>query len=131
MPVIGGSEVEDLIELLSDRGVNLYHACQYKDFKSYMDLDCLPSRNLLATSWHAYTEFDTDDTDRRNGVWVKVFANLSDFGIPFAQLNWGKFPVPNPYGPILLIFDPAVLNEAEDIAIGPLGQSILIGMLSP
>jgi len=119
MPLIQGQEIRNLINLLNERGVKIYHACQYKDFKTYLQIGGIPSRNLMENSRLPYTEFDTDNVDRTNEVWNKVFANLSDFGFPFARGNWSKnkAPTPNPYGPILFILNPEVLTEAIDIAI--------------
>lgn len=119
MPVIQADKIEELIQLFKNRGVNFYHACQYKDFKTYLQLTGVPSRNLMKSSNLPYTEFTTDDSDIRNGVWDKVFGNLSDFGISFAKWKWqeNKAPTPNPYGPILLVFPPTALREAVDIAI--------------
>jgi len=119
MPLIKGAEINKIIELFNKRGVKNYHACQYKDIKTYLQLGGVPSRNLMEKSGLPYTPFDTDNTDRNNEVWDKIFANLSDFGFGFAQgkRNENTAPTPNPYGPILLVFDPQVLSEASDVAI--------------
>lgn len=119
MPTITGTEIEELIGLFNNRGVKFYHACQYKDFKTYIELGGVPSRNLLEQSGLPYTPFDTDETDRNNAVWNKVFGNLQDFGYSFAQgqRRQNTAPTPNPYGPVLLIFNPEVFREATDIAI--------------
>jgi len=119
MPTIQGAEIENLITLFNNRGQKFYHACQYKDFKTYVELDGVPSRNLMEERGLPYTPFDTDETDRDNEVWNKVFGNLQDFGFGFAQgrRNPNTAPTPNPYGPILLIFNPEVFREATDVAI--------------
>jgi hypothetical protein len=119
MSVISGVELENVINLFQTRGVKFYHACQYKDFKTYLQLGGVPSRNIMKSSGLPYTVFDTDETDQKNEVWNKVFGNLSDFGFRFAQSksNNNTAPTPNPYGPILLIFYPDVFREASDIAI--------------
>lgn len=119
MPTIIGNEIENLITLFDNRGLKFYHACQYKDFKTYVQLGGVPSRNLMEHSGLPYTPFDTDDTDRNNSVWNKVFGNLQDFGVGFAQgnRNPNTAPTPNPYGPVLLIFNPQVFREATDVAI--------------
>jgi len=119
MPTIGGSEIENLIALFNERGVKFYHACQYKDFKTYLELGGIPSRNVMEQSSLPYTPFDTDNVDRNNYVWNMVFGNLQDFGVAFAQgqRNDNTAPTPNPYGPILLILNPEVYIEATDIAI--------------
>lgn len=119
MPTIQGNEIEKLITLFNTRDQKFYHACQYKDFKTYVELGGVPSRNLMEQSGLPYTTFDTDATDRNNAVWNKVFGNLQDFGVSFAQgqRNPNTAPAPNPYGPILLIFNPEVFREATDVAI--------------
>jgi hypothetical protein len=119
MPLIQGSELTSVIELFERRGVGIYHACQYRDFKTYLKLGGVPSRNLMESSGLPYTPFDTDDIDKTNEVWPKIFGNLSDFGFAFAKgaRNPNTAPTPNPYGSILLILEPSVLNEADDVAI--------------
>ena len=112
--MISGDEIPRLIEHLVLRQVSLYHACQFNDFKSYLELGGIPSRELLELKQSTYTHFETDDVDHENGVWDKVFVNLSDFGEWFAK---GRNAVPNPYGPILLVIDPRALIHATDIAI--------------
>lgn len=119
MPAICGNDIGDLVELFNARGAKFYHACQLKDFKTYANLGGVPSRNVMEQSQLPYTPFDTDNSDRYHAIWNKVFGNLSDFGFSFAQgrLNPNTAPTPNPYGPILLIFNPKVFLEATDVAI--------------
>ena len=119
MPTISGAEIENLITLFNSRDQKFYHACQYKDFKTYVELGGVPSRNLMEQSGLPFTPFDTDATDRNNAVWNKVFGNLSDFGLGYAQgkKSTNTAPAPNPYGPILLMFNPEVFREATDVAI--------------
>jgi len=119
MPTVRDAEIENLIALFNGRGVKFYHACQYKDFKTYLEIGGVPSRNVMEQSGLPYTPFDTDEVDRNNYVWSMVFGNLQDFGVAFAQGQRNDYtaPTPNPYGPILLIFNPAILREAEDVAI--------------
>lgn len=119
MSVIQGAEIVSLIDLFKKRGVKFYHACQYKDFKTYLQLGGVPSRHVMESSGLPYTLFDTDNIDKNNEVWNKVFGNLSDFGFPFAQgrRNENTAPAPNPYGPILLVFEPEVFHEVVDIGI--------------
>lgn len=119
MPVISGESISGLVDLFNMRGVCFYHACQYKDFKTYVKLGGVPSRQVLEVAGLPFTYFDTDSVDKQNSVWDKVFGNLQDFGISFAygQHKPNTAPVPNPYGPILLVFSPSVFYEADDIAI--------------
>jgi hypothetical protein len=114
MALISGDALSGVVRELSRRNVKLYHACQLSDLGSYLDVGGVPSRNLLATRALPYTAFDMDARDRENGVWSLVFFNLSDFGYWFSQ---GKNTVPNPYGPVLLGFDPTVICQAVDVAI--------------
>lgn len=109
-----GQDIKGLVDLLLQRGVSLYHACQFVDFESYLELGGIPSRALLDSEGLPYTPFETDHNDRQNGVWDKVFLNLSDFGEMFASGNSG---VPNVYGPIQLQIQPQSLLEADDVAI--------------
>lgn len=112
--MIRGQEIEDLVKLLERRRVSLFHACQYTDFCAYLRLGGIPSRALLERGGVQFTSFETDVNDRQNGVWDKVFVNLTDFGRFFAH---GYPAVPNPYGPILLQLHPAALLETHDVAV--------------
>lgn len=112
--MFSGSKVRELVELLRTRRVPLYHACQYQDFVSYLKLGGIPSRDRLQRADLATTPFTTDQVDRENGVWDKVFVNLEDFGRSFARAHTA---VPIPYGPLLLRLHPSALLEADDVAI--------------
>ncbi|CAD0230681.1 hypothetical protein [Planktothrix agardhii] len=109
-----GEKINELVKLLTNRGVYLYHACQLIDFQSYLKLGGIPSRSHLESNSQPYTTFKTDQNDRANDDWDKVFANLSDFGTTFAG---GHGAVPNIYGPILFKIKPEVFYEATDVAI--------------
>ncbi len=122
MATIKGQELSKLIALFKKRGACFYHACQYKDFKTYLCLGGVPSRSLMEKSGKSglpFTQFVTDEQDRTNGVWDKVFGNLTDFGFGFArgEKNPHTAPTPNPYGPIQLVYRPEVFEEVEDVAI--------------
>lgn len=108
------SIIKDLVKNFVERGVTLYHACQFTDFCSYLELGGIPSRKKLTDSGKKFTAFDTDETDKTKDVWDKVFVNLQDFGKPFAE---GEAWTPNPYGPILLELNPQCLLGAENICI--------------
>jgi hypothetical protein len=109
-----GKKIKELVELFQRRDAYLYHACQLLDFQSYLNVGGIPSRSHLESNRHPYTPFKTDQDDRDNRVWDKVFANLSDFGSTFAG---GYDAVPNVYGPIVFQIKPEALLEATDVAI--------------
>lgn len=109
-----GQSLQELIALLQRRNVKLYHACQFSDFKSYLRLGGIPSRQLLENEGLPFTTFISDTNDRNNGDWDKVFGNFSDFGLSFSK---GHGAVPTVYGPILFVLQPQAFQEAEDVAI--------------
>ncbi len=115
MAIVDKNEIEKIVKNLESRDTNLYHACQLKDFKSYIKLGGIPSRNKLLNSNLEFTAFDTDKIDRENNVWDKVFGNFSDFGREFSKEN--SKSQPNPYGPIQIVLKPNVLRSATDLAI--------------
>lgn len=119
MSTIEGAEIKKLVSLLSRRGVKFYHACQLKDFKTYLKLEGVPSRAVMEEGSYPFTKFETDEVDRVNEVWDLVFGNLQDYGVPYAFGKWSESssPTPNPYGPILLVFDPKIFLEADDVAV--------------
>ena len=112
--MISGNEIQSLVDLLMERDVSLYHACQLIDFDSYLALGGIPSRALLEDKGLPFTPFDTDTNDKANGVWDKVFGNLVDFGKIFA--NGRPWP-PTVYGPIQLQIKPSALLDVSDVAI--------------
>ncbi|MEE1894507.1 hypothetical protein V0R51_16460 [Pseudomonas otitidis] len=115
MAIEDAREIQSIVKNLETRGVLLYHACQLKDFRSYVKLGGVPSRNKLQSSNLDFTAFDTDRIDRGNQVWNKVFGNFSDFGREFTKE--GSRSQPNPYGPIQIAFNPCALNSAADLSI--------------
>ncbi|MCU0615113.1 MAG: hypothetical protein MUD09_08545 [Desulfobacterales bacterium] len=119
MAFLHGAELEKIVSIFEKRGAFFYHACQLKDFKSYVSIGGIPSRYLLEKSNSLYTRFDTDHIDQHSGVWTKVFGNLVDFGQGFSIGTWsdGIAPTPNPYGPILLVAKPTILLKSIDVAI--------------
>lgn len=120
--MIRGKDIQSLVDLLMQRNVTLFHACQLLDLQSYLRLRGIPSRACLEESRLPFTQFETDGDDHVKEVWDRIFMNFSDFGKTFADGHKG---IPNPYGPILLEISPEVLNEAESIAvcIQPVGSN--------
>ena len=110
----GPEEIGPVAAYLESRDVSLWHACQLRDFRSYLEVGGIPSRSLLERARVEFTPFATDASDRSGGMWPKVFVNLSDFGGAFAH---GAEAVPNPYGPIVLQVHPRALRRASDVAV--------------
>ena len=112
--MLQGEDINRVVELFNIRGVKLYHSAQFLDFQSYVQLGGLPSRSLLDSQEMPFSAFETDQDDRENQVWDKVFLNPLDFGVIFAR-GWDG--VPTVYGPIAFVFRPEALMEASDVAI--------------
>lgn len=110
----GKEEMRDLVRLFTQRGVSLFHACQFKEFHSYLTVGGIPSHDCLERRELTYNPLVTDDNDRRNGVWDKVFVNLQDYGGIFAN---GREGTPNAYGPILFKINPEAFSVATEVAI--------------
>ncbi len=106
--------IAKVVVQLETRNVSLWHACQLRDLDAYLQAGGVPSRSLLERKRLAFTPFVTDASDRRHGLWSKVFVNLADFGTSFAR---GSRAVPSTYGPIALQVRPTALLEASDVAI--------------
>lgn len=115
MSIKDKTEIEKIVTLLEERNALLYHACQLKDFRSYIRLGGVPSRNKLLNSKLDFTVFDTDKIDKENDVWNKVFGNFSDFGREFTKEKSNSQP--NPYGPIQIVFKPNALRSTSDLSI--------------
>ncbi len=125
--MIEGRDIERLVELLDERDVRLHHACQLMDFESYLEVGGVPSRALLERRGLPFTTFQTDERDRDNSVWDKVFFNLEDFGGIFARsCAEGKAnSVPNPFGAVLLVLRPEALLGATDVGISLLSAGAM------
>ncbi|MEE4708846.1 hypothetical protein V2K55_24450 [Pseudomonas alliivorans] len=115
MSIKDKAEIEEIVKSLERRNALLYHACQLKDFRSYIQLGGVPSRNKLLTSKLDFTVFDTDKVDKKNDVWDKVFGNFSDFGREFTKETSNSQP--NPYGPIQIVFKPNALRSTFDLSV--------------
>ncbi|MDD5367874.1 MAG: hypothetical protein PHQ40_02215 [Anaerolineaceae bacterium] len=109
-----GKQIEEVVELFNQRQVKIFHSCQFIDYQSYIPLGGIPSRRLLEEHRLPFTAFDTDEHDRENSVWDKVFANPLDYGASFED---GKDAIPTIYGPIAFEFFPEALLLADDVAI--------------
>jgi len=120
MAIIKKKRIPILTDLLLDKGMSVFHACQLEDFESYLALEGIPSRSLLEFHELDYTSFQTDSNDKENEVWDKVFVNLSDFGnyYGFSKMQSEfRAPIPTIYGPIALRINPRCLNRAKDICL--------------
>lgn len=111
--MLRGEQIQQLVDLLKQRNVILYHSCQFIDFCSYLTLGGIPSRKKLTENKMRFTKFETDADDHKNRVWDKIFLNLQDFGEIFEEGNG----VPTVYGPIHLLVKPESLLEASDVSI--------------
>lgn len=112
--MIRGKKLSFLVKRLEERHASVYHACQLRDFRSYLALGGVPSRRLLERRGLGFTGFVSDQRDKENRVWNKVFLNLPDYGKLF---DHGMVAVPNPYGPILIRFAPRALECAANVAV--------------
>jgi len=112
--LLRGNQIVSLVKVFQERGVRIYHSCQYRDFQSYLEIGGIPSRKLLVDLGKEFTEFETDLIDQKNGVWDKVFVNPFDYGEIFVR---GYPGVPTVYGPIHFVFKPEALLEAQDVAV--------------
>ena len=108
--------IEEITQILANDKRKLFHACQFKDFISYIRLGGIPSRDLLENSKLDYTKFDSDKDDMNRSSWDKVFLNLSDFGDYFHRFSGNK-SLPTIYGPILFILEPDLLAESSAFSI--------------
>lgn len=120
MPLIQNTDIPIFTDLLISKGVNLFHSCQLKDFKRYLELGGVPSRNLMQQRSLDFSDFDTDSNDQENSVWDKVFFNLMDFGNYFALYpmnNPDTASIPTIYGPISIQVFPDSINESDDVCV--------------
>jgi hypothetical protein len=98
---------------LQRRGCQLFHAINLPDFRTYVGLGALVSREELLRKGLG-TPFVSDESDKARGLLDRCFGNFADFGIGFWKRPEGP---PNVYGPILLIFKPEVFGKTRDAAV--------------
>lgn len=108
-----GDTLRQVVDHLILRNASIFHACQLQDIPSYVALGGIPSHSHLEAHQQRYTPMDTDNRDKQNRIWDKVFVNLGDFGRIFAH---GKAAAPTAYGPITIQLYPETLLEADDVA---------------
>lgn len=109
-----GNQIREVMDILHEYKIKLYHACQFQDFVSYLKVGGIPSRQLLKDRNLTFTAFQTDSSDLQKGLFDKVFLNLQDFGNTF---HAGKNAVPNPYGPILIEVSPTSSLYMSDLGV--------------
>lgn len=112
---ITNDEIKELVKYFRENGIKLYHSCQLIDFKSYIELKGIPSRQCLEDNRKSFTPFTSDETDKKKDVWSNVFFNFSDIGGLFHERK--LFQTPNVYGPILIEMEPECLLDASEIFI--------------
>lgn len=109
-----GPAILEVVERLERRQASLWHACQLRDWSSYLRAGGIPSRGALQRTGAGFTPFVTDTADRDNGVWDMVFTNLDDFGRTYATEGNAT---PNAYGPIALQVRSSALLSARSVAV--------------
>ncbi len=109
--VFDESTIPDAIQLLERRQASLWHACQLIDLAAYLQLGGIGSRAMLERNELTFTPMASDGSDRRQGVWDRVFCSLEDIGHGFAS---GSSMTPNAFGPIVLQLAPSVLADATE-----------------
>jgi hypothetical protein len=112
--VFDEAAIGGLVSLLERREASLWHACQLIDLAAYLHVGGIAARSELARRDLACTPLASDQADRDNGHWDKVFFNLDDIGQGFAA-GWRM--TPNVFGPIVLQVAPSALTDATDAAV--------------
>jgi len=118
---VRGSSTTDV--LVSRPGRQLYHACQLREFESYLLVGAVLCRaDLRALGAQACTPRDSDAEDFERGDLDHVFGTLDDRGWPYQFL----LGVPDVCGPIQLEFDIAALAASSQLTVrdrGSLGDA--------
>ncbi len=103
-----------LAALGSEPSRGFYHACQLRDLESYLLAGAILCRDdLRALGAQACTPYDTDASDFRHGYLAHIFGNLDDHGWGYRFL----LGAPDVYGPILLEFELAALEEFSTLTV--------------
>ncbi len=106
-----------IAQRFSARNLQFYHAENLENFRTYCAAGkLLCRRELMNRNPSRFTVFYSDEGDRKLGALGRVFGNLGDFGDIFQR---SRRSIPNIYGPIQLVFMPAVFSSMRDICITP------------
>ncbi|CAM4056052.1 hypothetical protein [Corallococcus exiguus] len=106
-----------IAQRFGSRNLQFYHAENLENFRTYCAAGKLLCRGeLMNRNPNGFTVFYSDDRDRSLGVLGRAFGNLHDFGSLFQR---ARKTIPNVYGPIQLIFAPAVFSSMRDICVTP------------
>lgn len=112
--MIQGKDIEQLAALLSARGVNLYHACQWVEMESYQKFGALASPEKLKAQGLAVIGNPTAAPDALSWLDARIHYSLFDVGSAYAQDTRN---LPNPRGPIVLQILPAALEQAVEVGV--------------
>jgi hypothetical protein len=112
--MIQGNEIDNLVTMLTARGINLYHACQWVEMESYLKFGALTSPERLKKERLDVIGNPVAAPDAFPWMDARVHFTLSDVGSAYAQ-DTGNLP--NPRGPIVLQILPAALKAASEVGI--------------
>ncbi len=112
----------DVVNVIRAHNASIYHAHQLLDARHYFQQGGILSRSLL-TAQAGFTAFFTDQVDQQYGVFNATFFNLFDMAIGAINGNG----IGNSYGPILFVFNPEALLEAQETTVSTVTISQLNG----
>ena len=100
----------DVATVIRSHNAKIFHAHQLLDARHYFQQGGILARSIL-TQQNRFTQFEITDggIDQKYGVFDAIFFNLYDQAR--GAIN-GK-GIANSYGPILFVFDPEALHEAD------------------
>ncbi|MCX2584284.1 hypothetical protein [Pedobacter sp. MR22-3] len=95
---------EEVYKILKDKGVAyLYHANTLSTSQTFIEEGALLSRNYVEKNKLLQTEQDSDDKDKKYGIWDDVFLDGVDNHVAHSRDNI--------YGPVLFLLKPEILLE--------------------
>jgi len=112
--MLSKDEINKTVEMLIDRDAYFFHSCQLIDFKTYLLMGGIPTRELLENKKMLFSTYKSDDNLKSNNGTDKIILKFVDFGNQFFhKIN----TIPNPFGPIVLQIKPDVLLKAQEVTV--------------
>jgi len=108
------SDINKIVNILNQRDISLYIACQLIEFYAYLSMGGIATQDALENTDLKFPEYDSNPIKKNNGFWDTHVFNLMDYGALFYKK---AISTPNIYGPVLIHVKPDILLDANSVKI--------------
>ncbi len=103
-------EAKAVLEILRQKGVTaLYHANTVQTACTFLQQGFLMARGVVEERGLVQTPQQSDESDRKHGIWYDVFVDAFDIHQKLRRVN--------AYGPVLFVLDVELLSRASMASI--------------